>query len=90
MKQMVYANQTFLDKVIECTGSIDNAFDMALLNKIIVTDDVVVGTELLINKVSNKVIFNFFTANNRPATGIVAENKQTQPYGFPYGFPVRF
>ena len=31
MNKKIYAGQSFLDKVIETTGSIDNAFEMALL-----------------------------------------------------------
>jgi hypothetical protein len=69
-KNKVYNSQSFFDKVIECTGSIENAFKMALLNGISVTDDIVIGQQLKIPPVTNKVIVEFFGDLNRPATMI--------------------
>lgn len=92
-KNIVYAGQSFLDKVIECTGSLENAFEMAFLNGLIITDDLIVGTELKSNLPSNKVIFDFFTENNRPASNITTQQQKQatlEPYGFPYGFPISF
>lgn len=69
----IYQGQSFLDKVIECTGSIENAFEMALLNGISVTDDVVIGQELKPSTITNNLIFGFFGNLNRPATMITNE-----------------
>ncbi len=89
-KNIVYAGQSFLDKVIECTGSIENTFEMAVLNGLIITDDLVVGNELKSNIPNNKIIFDFFTENNRPASNITKKQNTVVQYGFPYGFPISF
>ena len=70
MKSKVYQGQCFLDKVLENSGSIENAFAMALLNGTSVTDDVVVSQELKSSPVTNKVIVALFGEFNRPATGV--------------------
>jgi hypothetical protein len=75
-KKIVYQGQSFLDKVLETTGSIENAFEMGLLNGISVTDDVIVGSELKIGTITKGVIADFFNALNRPATGISAADLQ--------------
>jgi len=66
----IYQGQSFLDKVIECTGSVENAFEMALLNGISITDDVVIGQELKPFTITNALIFGLFGDLNRPATMI--------------------
>jgi hypothetical protein len=38
MESKVYQGQSFLDKVIEMTGSVDNAFGMAIENNVSITD----------------------------------------------------
>lgn len=81
----VYQGQGFLDKVLEATGSADNAFEMAILNGISVTDTVLSGQELKASKVTRKVIVNFFTDKNRPASGlIINETEQTQNEGIDF------
>ena len=76
-KKIVYSGQSFLDKVIENTGSIESAFEMALLNGVSVTDDVLVGIALKPEEITNGVIADFFNAFNRPATGISAADLQS-------------
>lgn len=71
-KNIVYQGQCFLDKVNECTGSIENAFIMALLNGISVTEDVFISQELKVSPVTNKVIVELFGEFNRPATTVTA------------------
>lgn len=94
MNSKVYAGQSFLDKVIETTGSIDNAFEMSLLNDMSITDDLIVGSELKIAKVTNLFVVNYFNENNRPATIITTHpTEQTIEidYRFPQGeFPISF
>lgn len=70
MSKKIYQGQSFFDKVIENTGSIDNAFEMTLLNGISITDDVVLGQELKIGGLINKSVVAFFGEMNRPATGV--------------------
>jgi hypothetical protein len=69
-KKIVYSGQSFLDKVLETTGSIENAFEMTLLNEFSITDDLAVGTELKISKITNKSIANYFDESNRPASAL--------------------
>lgn len=66
----VYQGQSFLDKVIELTGSVENAFEMALLNNMSVTDDVVIGQELKLTGVTLKSVVSIFNENKHPATAI--------------------
>lgn len=90
-KNIVHRGQSFLDKVIECTGSIENAFDMAIMNGIMITDDTMVGSELLYPKITNNFVYNFFTSDNRPATNIIIRQTSiSHQYGFPYELPLSF
>lgn len=66
----VYQGQSFLDKVIELTGSVENAFEMALLNNMSVTDDVVIGQDLKVTGMTLKYVASIFNENKRPATAI--------------------
>lgn len=66
----VYQGQSFLDKVIECTGGVENIFEMALLNGISITDDLFIGQVLKPSLITNKLIFGLFGELNRPATMI--------------------
>lgn len=73
-KKRVYQGQSLLDKAIENTGNVENAFATALLNAISVTDDLVVGQELHYSLVANKTIADYFGETNKPATGIVTSD----------------
>jgi hypothetical protein len=70
--KIVYQGQSFLDKVLETTGSIENAFEMALLNGVSVTEDIGIGQELKVSPVTNKVIVDLFGEFNKPATMVTA------------------
>lgn len=89
-KAIVHEGQSLLDKAVETTGSIENTFEMAFLNKISdVTEDVKIGTELIVSKVTNRIVANYFNESNRPATavrnlGLSDTNKIN------YGFPTQF
>lgn len=89
-KRILYAGQSFLNKVVECTGDVDNALIMALTNRISISDDVLVGTELVPAPVTRQKVVDFFNELNRPATALQPEpiviNNQ---FGFPEGeFPI--
>jgi hypothetical protein len=45
-KTTVDHGQSFLDKVIQSSGSVEQAIDMAMLNDIAITDEVQTGMEL--------------------------------------------
>ncbi|WP_271783863.1 hypothetical protein [Aquimarina algiphila] len=68
MKNRVYQGQSFLDKVMELTGSIENAFEMALLNGVSITDDLEIDTTLKNTSVTHPLVTQLFNETNRPAT----------------------
>jgi hypothetical protein len=75
---MVKQGQNFLDKVLEQTGSLENAFEMALINDLSITDVLVIGDVLKpAGKIKNTIV-SLFSENNEPATGLtvsfLAEN----------------
>lgn len=72
----VYQGQSFLDKTIELTGSVENAFAMALLNGMSITDDLEIGTILKSTPVTNRIVTELFNKNNRPASAISLANEQ--------------
>ncbi len=73
-KDIVYSGQSFINKVIECTGSIENVFAMALLNGVSITDEIVVGSKLKITPITSHFIVGFFDENNKPANNITNLN----------------
>lgn len=76
MSNKVYAGQSFFDKALEITGSVENAFAMAVLNNKSITDTLIVGEELKPSIVTAKGIVNLFSKYNRPATGITNQNHE--------------
>ena len=61
--------QNFWDLVIQETGSIDNAFEMSLLNPDrSVTDVVAIGTDIISSPMTRKKIVDQFNEFNYPAT----------------------
>ncbi|RTY71566.1 hypothetical protein [Flavobacterium sp. LB2P53] len=76
MESKVYQGQSFLDKVIEMTGSADNAFAMALENNVSITDSLAIGTLLTYSGTVIKSISSLFNDNNRCATAITKQNHE--------------
>jgi hypothetical protein len=72
-KNIVYQGQSFLDKVLETTGSIENAFEMALLNGLSITEDVAIGVNLKSSEVNKPNTASFFNEFNKPATALTQE-----------------
>lgn len=76
MKITILHHQSLLDLAIQHTGSVENAFDLALANGLSLTDDLEAGSGLIANSEwlkanSNKDILNYYTAKNiQPATAI--------------------
>ncbi|MFE3849077.1 hypothetical protein ACFX5D_13980 [Flavobacterium sp. LB3P45] len=72
-KKIVIGGQSFLDKVLECTGDVNNAFEMALLNGLSITEDVVIGVNLKLSEVNKPNTASFFNEFNKPATALTQE-----------------
>lgn len=72
-KTTILEGQSFLDKVIENTGSIEECFEMSLINEMSITDNLVVGKLLTISKVSSSNIVSFLK-DNKPATKLSNQN----------------
>ncbi len=85
MNNVVYNGQSLLDKAIESTGDVENAFDLALLNNLSLTDELVVGSDLKISTITNASVASFFDAIDHPATGISSiEQQQIESLGIDY------
>lgn len=82
-KNIVYQGQSFLDKVIENTGSIESAFAMALLNGVSLTDDVDIGNQVIPTAIINQTVVEKFNEFSRSATGM---KKSPIPPGLGIGF----
>jgi len=63
--------QSLFDIALQTTGSVEAAFDMALLNLIAITDDIEAGRELIKVSVINNQITSYYSDKNiKPATFI--------------------
>jgi len=70
----VKQGQSFLDKVLQTTGSLAAAFEMATLNGASITDDLAIGSEVTPGPIDNKNIVSFWQNDIRePATDIFVE-----------------
>lgn len=74
MESKVYQGQSFLDKTIEMTGSIENVFALALENNMSITDILTIGSTLTYSGKIIKSIGALFNDMNRCATQITAED----------------
>jgi len=67
----VCKGQSLFDVACICLGAAEAAIQIALLNGISVTDDLVVGQELKLPDVVNRDIVSYYANNGlNPATGI--------------------
>ena len=75
MKTVIVQNgQSIFDIAIQKCGVIDAAYDIAILNRISVTDILIGGTILQLPDVLNKDIVNTFLLGNiEPATAITPD-----------------
>ena len=79
----VLHNQSLLDVSIQHTGSVFNAFKIAVANGLSVSDSLIAGSELMIpNEVQNDDdVLNYYRSKNlQPATAI-ADKKVIPSYG---------
>jgi hypothetical protein len=92
-KIKVLALQTFLDVAIQYTGSVKNAYPIALVNKRSITDKLITG-ELLILPIdlltAEKEVQYYNARNIKPATGIAKSRINLLDYMFPLEFPISF
>lgn len=72
MNIIILHNQSFLDLAIQHTGSVENAFILALQNGKSLTDDLVAGEQLYLeNTKNNKDILSYYQSKKlQPATGV--------------------
>ena len=72
MTTIILHHQSFLDLAIQHTGSVENAFILALQNGKSLTDDLVAGEQLYLeNTKNNKDILSYYQSKKlQPATGV--------------------
>ena len=72
MTTIILHNQSILDLAIQHTGSVENAFILALQNGKSLTDDLVAGEQLYLeNTKNNKDILSYYQSKKlQPATGV--------------------
>ncbi len=72
MTTIILHNQSFLDLAIQHTGSVENAFVLALQNGKSLTDDLVVGEQLYLENTKNNTdILSYYQSKKlQPATGV--------------------
>lgn len=73
MNSIAKQGQSFLDKVIQLTGSCENALEMAILNEVSITDALNIGQALKPSRITNKIVAGFFNPVNEPATALTYE-----------------
>lgn len=74
----VQQGQSFIDKTLELTGSVESLLDMAILNNVSITDDVSIGKEILGTQILKNSIVEGLT-NELIATKITSEINQVIP-----------
>lgn len=73
MSKIVKQGQSFLDKCLQQTGSIENALESALLNDKSITSELAVGEKIESVGITNKRVVDHYTHNDEPATNATIE-----------------
>lgn len=88
MKTTILHHQSLLDLAIQYTGSVENAFDLALQNNRSLTDDLEAGESIQLIAYGiqqNKDILNYYTAKNiQPATAVIILPEEERLEGIGY------
>lgn len=88
MKTTILHHQSLLDLAIQHTGSVENAFDLALQNNRSLTDDLEAGESIQLIAYGiqqNKDILNYYTAKNiQPATAVIILPEEERLEGIGY------
>lgn len=89
MKTRVLHNQSLLDLALQHTGSVENAFALALANGLSLTDELAAGESLHLTAYGiqqNKEILNYYQSKSiQPATAISGKQEagsQMQGIGY--------
>ena len=71
MQVVVLHNQSLLDLALQHTGTIESIFELAMLNNLSITDDVVAGKVLTIPRKEDKACNCFYARgqNNKRTPG---------------------
>lgn len=72
----VERGQSFLDIVLQGTGSIENALEMAIANGVSPTDDIVINQEIKATAVTKRSIQSIWGEKNKPASALT-EHQET-------------
>jgi len=76
------ARQSTLDIAIQQCGSIEAVFDLATLNDISITDDLITENLLLTPEPENNIIASYYSNNGiTPATAVTLKEEETTPVG---------
>lgn len=65
--------QSFLDKVVQFTGSFENALSAAVLSGKSITDNLTIGEDFKVGNITNSRVVDFFNEKNEPATAATIE-----------------
>lgn len=76
MESKVYQGQSFSDKTVEATGSIENVVLFSIENNVSITDTLAIGTLLTYSGAVTKSISSLFDDSNRCATAITKQNHE--------------
>ncbi|MFA7448819.1 MAG: hypothetical protein WCY77_10305 [Weeksellaceae bacterium] len=77
--------QSFLDMVLQETGSIEEALKMAVANNRSLTDDLKIGESIQGTKIINQKVVDFFTPEQKkPATAWNKTQFVTKPEGISF------
>lgn len=75
----VLQGQSFLDKVLELSGSIEQCMVMALINNKSITSDLAINEQITTNRVAKQGVVNYLT-HRQPATGLARSTGLSQEY----------
>jgi len=71
MKTIVLNSQSLLDIAIQHCGGAEAAFDIALLNELVLSDNLEVGRQLIVPAKANRTIAEYYENRRlKPATGL--------------------
>lgn len=74
MKQTVLSSQSIFDLAVQELGSVEAAFELALLNDLSLTDNLTAGQMLELSDKQNRAVADYYAANGlKPATGLTEE-----------------
>lgn len=76
MSNEIKQGQSYIDKVVELTGDINNAFAVALANGVSITGSFSIGDLITDAEVTKAGIVSLWNENNRPATALTTEQME--------------